>query len=86
MGPRTRLDAVVKGKVFCPFYESNLGHPAHGLVTTLTELLKFIKNYSQNLVSYLEFFFVVISMRFEYCSIYRIICLDCYIFQLQLFP
>jgi hypothetical protein len=57
--PRVNIDTVVKRKTLYPCHESNPGHPAHGLVTILTELSQFqslilLINFSleQNVVYY----------------------------------
>jgi len=39
---RVTLDAVPKRNTSCPRQESKPGHPAHSLVTTLTELRQLI--------------------------------------------
>jgi len=38
VGLRAGLDAAAKRKITCPCQKSNSSHPAHSLVTTLTEL------------------------------------------------
>jgi len=40
MGPGASLDIMVKTEIPCPCWESNPSHPAHSLVTILTELLQ----------------------------------------------
>jgi len=38
MGPTAGLNILQKEKIFCPWQDANPDHPAHGSVTTPTEL------------------------------------------------
>jgi hypothetical protein len=52
MGPRASLYAVEGGKTSYPCWESNLGRPAHSLVTIATETSQLIPVISQKLKCY----------------------------------